>query len=139
MKKLPVIAGVATAALGLSVPAVLMLTESADGLAGPFARGADDLERTVQCGNAHVELSVDRERTGFEVDGDVDNARPGSRWKVVIRHDGDKVLARTLTADGEGDLDVETRRPDSAGDDVFKLKVKNLASDRVCTVTVKTR
>ena len=139
MKKLPVIAGAATVALGLSVPAVLMLTDSADGLTGPFARGADDLERTAQCGAAHVELSVDREGGGFEVDGDVDDARPGSRWKVVIRHDGDKVVARTLTADREGDLDVETRRPNTAGDDVFKLRVKNLASDRVCKVTVKTR
>jgi hypothetical protein len=138
MKKLPVVAGAATVALGLSVPVVLMLTDSADGLAGPFARGADELERTAQCGRAHVELSVDRESSGFEVDGDVDDARAGSRWKVVIRHDGDKVLARTLTADREGDLDVETRRPDTAGDDVFKLRVKNLASDKVCTVTVKT-
>jgi hypothetical protein len=139
VKKIPVIAGVATVALGLSVPAVLIATESADGLAGRFARSADDLERTVQCGRALVELSVDRERAGFEIDGDVDEARPGSRWKVVIRHDGDKVLSRTLTADAEGDLDVESRRPNTAGDDVFKLRVKNLASDRVCSVTVKTR
>jgi hypothetical protein len=137
MKKLPTIAGVATVVLGLSVPAVLMLTDSADAVTGRL--GDDDLERSARCGAAVVELSVDRENQGFEVDGDVDNAKPGSSWKVVIRHDGDKVLARTLKADAEGDLDVDTVRPNSAGDDVFTLRVKNLSTDaQACKLTVST-
>ena len=45
MKKLPVVAGVATALVGLSVPVVLMLTDSADALTGRLAD--DDTERTV--------------------------------------------------------------------------------------------
>ena len=40
MKKLPVVAGVATALVGLSVPVVLMMTDSADALTG---RLADDV------------------------------------------------------------------------------------------------
>jgi hypothetical protein len=138
MKKLPVVAGVATALVGLSVPVVLVLSESADAL--PFRQGDDDLERHARCGDARVELSVDRENGGFEVDGDVDDAKAGSTWKVVIRHDGDKVVARTLKADAEGDLDVETRRPNSAGNDVFTLRVKNLDTDaKACVLSVSTR
>jgi hypothetical protein len=136
MKKLPVVAGIATALVGISVPAVLMLTDSANALTGREAD--DDLERSAGCGDARVELSVDREHNGFEVDGDVDNAKAGSSWKVVVRHDGDKVLARTLKADAEGDLDVDTTRPNSAGDDVFTLRVKNLAADKACKLTVST-
>ena len=45
MKKLPVVAGVATALVGLSVPVVLMMTDSADALTGRLAD--DDTERTV--------------------------------------------------------------------------------------------
>src|SRR5687768_1032415 len=135
--KLPIIAGVATVLFGLSVPAVLMLTDSAGALTGRLAD--DDLERSARCGQAMVELSVDRENQGFEVDGDVDNAKPGSSWKVVIRHDGDKVVARTLAADAEGDLDVDTLRPDTAGNDVFTLRVKNLSADtQACRLTVST-
>ena len=88
MKKLPVVAGVATALVGLSVPVVLMMTDSADALSGRLAD--DDTERTMSCGQALVELNVDKEATGFEVDGDVDNAKAGSTWKVVLRHDGDR-------------------------------------------------
>ena len=121
MKKLPIIAGVATVLVGLSVPAVLMLADYRR-RAGPADWADDDLERSARCGQAVVELSVDRENQGFEVDGDVDNAKPGSSWKVVIRHDGDKVLARTLTADAEGGLDVDTLRANTAGNDVFTLR-----------------
>ena len=135
MKKLPAVAGVATALVGLSVPVVLMLTDSADALTG---RGADDdVERTVSCGQALVELNVDKEGNRFEVDGDVDNAKPGSTWKVVLRHDGDRVLTRTVRADVEGDLDVETLRPNTAGSDVFTFRVKNVDTDaKACKVTV---
>jgi hypothetical protein len=135
MKKLPVVAGVATALVGLSVPVVLMLTDSANALTG---RGADDdIERTVSCGQALVELNVDKEGNRFEVDGDVDNAEPGSTWKVVLRHDGDRVLTRTVRADVEGDLDVETLRPNTAGSDVFSFRVKNVDTDaKACKVTV---
>jgi RNase P/RNase MRP subunit p29 len=135
MKKLPVVAGVATALVGLSVPVVLMMTDSADALSGRIAD--DDTERTIACGRAQVELSVDKEAGGFEVDGDVDNAKPGSTWKVVLRHDGTQVLARTLKADAEGDLDVDTLRPNTAGSDVFTFRVKNLDTDaKACKVTV---
>lgn len=135
MKKLPVVAGVATALVGLSVPVVLMMTDSADALTGRLAD--DDTEKTVACGSAQVELDVDKEAGGFEVDGDVDNAKPGSTWKVVLRHDGTQVLARTLKADVEGDLDVDTVRPNTAGSDVFTFRVKNLSTDaKACKVTI---
>jgi RNase P/RNase MRP subunit p29 len=135
MKKLPVVAGVATALVGLSVPVVLMMTDSADALSGRIAD--DDTERTIACGRAQVELSVDKEAGGFEVDGDVDNAKPGSTSKVVLRHDGTQVLARTLKADAEGDLDVDTLRPNTAGSDVFTFRVKNLSTDaKACKVSV---
>ncbi len=137
MKHLPAIAGAATVIAGLGVTAVLVMTDPADGFAGRL--GDDDLERNARCGDARVELSVDRENQGFEVDGDVDDAKPGSSWKVVIRHDGDKVLARTLKADAEGDLDVDTLRPNTAGNDVFTLRVKNLsAGSQACKLTVST-
>ncbi len=134
MKKLPVVAGVATALLGLSVPAVLMLSGSANALTD---RRDDDTERTIACGQALVELNVDQEPNAFEVDGDIDNANPGSAWKVVLRHDGDKVLARTVKADYEGELEVGTMRPDTSGSDVFTLRVKNVSTDaKACRVTI---
>ena len=54
----------------------------------------------------------------------------------MIRHDGDKVLARTLKADAEGDLDVDTPAPrHSPATTVFTLRVKNLsAGTQACSL-----
>jgi hypothetical protein len=82
-----------------------------------------DVERRGTCAGATYELNVDRERGGFEVDADIDNARVGSEWRVTIRHDGKVATSRVLRADDEGELDLDTFRRNTAGKDVFKLTV----------------
>lgn len=82
-----------------------------------------DVERRGTCAGATYELNVDRERGGFEVDADIDNARVGSEWRVTIRHDGKVATSRVLRADDEGELDLDTFRRNTAGKDVFKLMV----------------
>ena len=42
-----------------------------------------DVERRGTCAGATYELNVDRERGGFEVDADVDGARPGSESSLL--------------------------------------------------------
>ena len=83
-----------------------------------------DVDRTGTCAGATYELSVDRERGGWEVDADLDNARPGSSWRVALRHDGQVVTSEVHTADAEGEIDVTAWRRDTAGSDSFVLKVK---------------
>jgi hypothetical protein len=83
-----------------------------------------DVERRGTCAGATYELSVDRERGGFEVDADLDRARPGSTWTVTLRHDGAVATSRTLRADAEGEIDVDTWRRDTAGTDTFRLTVR---------------
>ncbi|WP_224278540.1 hypothetical protein [Nocardioides lacusdianchii] len=82
-----------------------------------------DVERRGTCAGATYELNVDRERGGFEVDADIDNARVGSEWRVTIRHDGKVATSRVLRADNEGELDLDTFQRNTAGKDVFKLTV----------------
>ncbi|CAB4950791.1 unannotated protein [freshwater metagenome] len=82
-----------------------------------------DVERRGTCAGVTYELNVDRERGGFEVDADIDNARVGSEWRVTIRHDGKVATSRVLRADNEGELDLDTFQRNTAGKDVFKLTV----------------
>ncbi|QSR30692.1 hypothetical protein CFI00_09350 [Nocardioides sp. S5] len=82
-----------------------------------------DVERRGTCAGATYELNVDRERGGFEVDADIDDARVGSEWRVTIRHDGKVATSRVLRADNEGELDLDTFQRNTAGKDVFKLTV----------------
>ena len=82
-----------------------------------------DVERRGTCAGATYELNVDRERGGFEVDADIDEARVGSAWRVTIRHDGKVATSRVLRADDEGELDLDTFRRNTPGKDVFRLTV----------------
>ncbi len=98
-----------------------------------------DVERHGQCGPGVYDFSVDREGSGFEVSADVDGLRPGSRWKIVLRHDGDKIASVTRRADGEGDIDVERFRRNSAGADKFKMSVKRVGGTASCGATITVR
>ena len=53
-----------------------------------------------------------------------EEARPGSRWRVTLRHDGEVVTSKVHTADAEGDIDIDRWRRNTAGTDTFKLTVK---------------
>ncbi|CUR56376.1 exported hypothetical protein [metagenome] len=94
-----------------------------------------DTERTGTCAGATYELNVDRERGGFEVDADLDNAKPGSSWRVAIQHDGKVVTSKVRTADREGEIDVDTWRRNTAGSDTFRLTVTP-AGGSGCSVKV---
>jgi len=102
------------------------------------APASADVERRGTCAGATYELSVDRERGGFEVNGDLDAARPGSEWRMTIRHDGAVVTSRVLRADNEGELDLETWRSNTAGTDTFKLSVRPVGGS-ACSVKVTLR
>ena len=97
-----------------------------------------DVERRGTCAGASVELNVDRERGGFEVDADIDNARVGSEWRVAVRHDGRLATSRVLTADDEGELDLSTFRRNTAGADLFTLRVTP-AGGASCSLKVSLR
>ncbi|MDZ5661654.1 hypothetical protein SFC79_07770 [Nocardioides sp. S-58] len=102
------------------------------------APASADVERRGTCAGATFELNVDRERGGFEVDADIDRARAGSEWRVAIRHDGKVATSRVLTADDEGELDLDTFRRNTAGSDTFTLSVTP-AGGSTCSVKVTLR
>ena len=99
------------------------------------APASADVDRTGTCVGATYELSVDRERGGWEVDADLEGARPGSSWRVALRHDGQVVTSKVHTADAEGEIDVDAWRRDTAGSDSFVLKVKPVGGTS-CTTKV---
>ena len=112
---------VATAAAGTTVL-----------VAGPASA---DVERRGTCAGATFELNVDRERGGYDVDADIEGAKAFSTWTVAIRHNGKVAVSRTIKADDEGELDLDTFRKNTAGKDIFKLTVTPAGSSG-CSVKV---
>jgi hypothetical protein len=121
------------------IAATALLATAAGGATVLVAAPASaDVERRGTCAGATFELNVDRERGGFEVDADIDSARAGSNWRVAIRHDGRLATSRVLTADNEGELDLDTFRRNTAGQDTFRLTVTP-AGGSACSVKVTLR
>lgn len=100
----------------LAVPTAVLTAPSASA----------DVERTVSCGTGVGELSVDREGRRYEVSVDLDDVTPGSRWKIVVRQDGRRIVKVTRTADFEGDLDVERTVRNTRGTDTFTFRAKEI-------------
>lgn len=128
MNKKYAIAGVG-AATALAIPAALLVASPAQA----------DSDRTIRCGGAEIELSVDKEFGVFEIDGSIDNAKPGSKWRVALRHEGKVYYKAVRTADREGEIDVERIRKNTAGKDTFSLAVRNLSTNQYCTTKIVTR
>jgi hypothetical protein len=90
------------------------------------ASPASAVEREFMVGGADVNFGVEREDGGFKVDVDLDDARPGSRWRIILKHDGRTYFNEVRRADGDGDIEVERNRPNTQGRDVFRATVKKV-------------
>ncbi|RYB90019.1 hypothetical protein EUA93_20935 [Nocardioides oleivorans] len=99
------------------------------------APASADVEKRGTCAGATFELNVDRERGGYDVDADIEGARAYSEWTVAVRHNGKVAVSRTITADDEGELDLDTFRKNARGKDTFKLTVTP-AGAGACSVKV---
>ena len=98
-----------------------------------------DVERQGACGSGTYELSVDREGNGFEIDAGLENQPVGSRWTIVLKHDGKRFAKVVRTTDGEGDLDVDRFRKNTSGKDVFTMKATRVGGGATCSTKVTTR
>ena len=121
-------AGLGTA-LALAVPTALVVAAPAHA----------DTERRGACGAGDYELSVDREDGGYEVSVDIDRVAADSRWRVVMKHDGQRFYRNVLRADREGELDVDRQRANTSGRDTFKFRAKRLGQDVSCSARVTVR
>ena len=53
--------------------------------------------------------------------------------------DGNRFFADTRRADDEGDISVDRNRPNTAGKDVFKLRVNKVGTGGSCAITITRR
>jgi hypothetical protein len=73
------------------------------------------------------------------VSADLDGLRPGSSWKIVLRHDGTKIASVVRRADHEGDVDIERYRADTAGSDKFTMRAKRVGGTASCAAQITVR
>ena len=95
-----------------------------------------DVDRHGACGTGVYEFSVDKERTGYDIDASIDGVKPGSQWTFVLRHDGKRVSKVTRTADDEGEVDVDAYAKNTSGKDKFAFTATSGSIDCGTSITV---
>ncbi|WP_104105140.1 hypothetical protein [Nocardioides sp. 616] len=121
---------IATATL-LALPATALVAAS-----GPASA---DAERRGACGTGRYEFSVDREGPRYEVALDLDRLGAGTRWQVVLRHNGRRLAKVVRTADREGDLEVERVARNKRGRDTFAFTARRADGSQQCGARVRVR
>jgi hypothetical protein len=104
-----------------------------------IAAPASAAEREFRYAGAEVEFSVEKDDGRFEVEFDLDDARRGERFRVVLKHDGKTYHKRVHRVNREGDIEIEKNRRNTAGKDVFKLKLKKIGGPKAVTRTITLR
>lgn len=103
------------------------------------AAPASAADREFRYAGADVEFDVEKDDGRFEIEVEIDDAKPRSKWVVVLRHDGKRFFKRTLRANREGEIEIEKKRRNTRGKDVFKLRVKKVGGPKAVTRTIKRR
>jgi hypothetical protein len=102
--------------------------------AGTALAGDPDVEREGPCsGSTDWKLKLSPEDGGLEVEFEVDQNVVGDRWRVKIRHDGERVFSGVRTTRGaSGSFEVRIVENDAAGSDAFRARARNLSTGEVC-------
>lgn len=103
------------------------------------AAPASATDREFGYAGAEVDFEVDKDDGRFEVDVQIDDATPGSRWRVTLWHDGQRYHNRIHRADSDGEIDIEKDRRNTAGRDLFKIRVQKVGSTKAATRTITLR
>jgi hypothetical protein len=104
-----------------------------------MAAPANAAEREFRYAGAEVEFSVEKDDGRFEVEFDLDDARPGQKFRVVLKHDGKTFHKRVHKVNREGDIEIEKNRRNTKGKDVFKLRLKKIGGPKAVTKKITLR
>lgn len=96
-------------------------------------------DREFRYGGADIEFDVEKDDGRFEVEVDIDDARPGSKWRVVLKHEGKRFHKKVHRADRDGDVEIEKDRRNTRGKDVFKVRIKKIGGPKAVTRTIRAR
>lgn len=107
-------------------------------VAGPAHADGPEKDREFRVSGAEVDFSVSKDDGRFDIDVDIDDSTPGSRWRIVLWHDGQRFHSKVHRADSDGDVDIEKVRRDTRGADTFKVRVKKIGGG-AATRTIRMR
>ncbi|GAA4676717.1 hypothetical protein [Nocardioides nanhaiensis] len=96
-------------------------------------------DRDFRYAGAQVDFEVEKDDRRLEVSVDVDDARPGERFRIVLRQNGRVFVNRVFRADREGDIEIDRNRPDTRGRDTVRLTIKKVGNRKAASRVIRVR
>ena len=100
------------------------------------AQGGVEVHRRGRCGPGRYELSVERDGRGYDVSVELDRVGAGTRWRIVLRHNGTRFARITRRADREGEIDVDRFASNRAGRESFGFTARRVGGGPQCRNSV---
>jgi hypothetical protein len=119
--------------LALVVLAVALLPMSAQ------ARGGADVIKTGSCSaHSNWKLKLSKDDGRIETDFEVDQNRVGRKWKVTLKHNGNRFFRGVrITQAPSGSFEVRKFANDAAGTDRIVARARNLRSGELCRAVAR--
>lgn len=129
--------------IALTTAGVVLAGSATALVALPAAADGPEKHARGDVAGARFDISVEKDHGQFEVDADLDGVAASSNWKMIVRHDGERVATRTASAvrdDGQWEVDFnEVHRPNTSGKDTFKVTLKRTDGTGKVTRTLTLR
>lgn len=109
-------------------------------------RDAAESETRGTCAMTSYELSAEREDGGLEASFELESATPGETWNVVLKHNGNTLIAGERVTDEDAEVDLDAFIGKADGDHEFAVAFTPVSSTPVsstpadgktCTATLK--
>jgi hypothetical protein len=98
------------------------------------AKDGDKIKEGSCSGSTSWKLKLSEENGGIETEFEVDQNKVGVKWRVVLRHDGNKYFKGVRTTKGDsGSFEVRRVVNNHNGADTIRARATNLSSGETCT------
>jgi hypothetical protein len=125
---------VSNRAFGLVMATVLALGILAAVPASASGGGDREVIRRGGCsGGTDWKYKAKRDDGRIEAEYEVDQNRNGDRWRVKLKHNGNRYFRGTRVTRGRsGSFDIERKVANHSGTDHFRARARNLRTGEVC-------
>lgn len=104
-----------------------------------MAKGGDTIKRGQCSAGIETKLKVSPENGQIEVEYELEDAVPGSRWRVTITKNGRAILRKTQRASAAGYVEVRQVTRNLAGNETIRATAKRVGAAGACTLSLSVR
>jgi hypothetical protein len=101
-----------------------------------LAKNGDIIKRGQCSTGENTKLKAGPENGQIEIEYELDDAVPGSRWRITITKNGKTILRTTQRANAAGNIDVRTLTSNLAGREKIRAKAKRIGAAGACALSL---